>query len=68
MEISTRNRLEGKVAEIIRGDVVSEVDVETAAGLITSIITTRSLDRLNIKVGDKVSTLIKATEVGLEKP
>lgn len=67
MEISTRNRLEGKVAEIIRGDVVSEVDVETAAGLITSIITTRSLDRLNIKVGDKVSTLIKATEVGLEK-
>jgi len=61
--INARNQFKGTVREIIRGPVLSEVDVETAAGVVTSVITTRSIDSLNIKVGDPVLTVFKATEV-----
>ena len=37
--INVRNQFRGKVCEIIRGDVVSEVDVETPFGIVTSVIT-----------------------------
>ena len=68
MELSLRNQLKGRVAEILRGEIVSEVDIETPAGRISAIVTTRSVDRMQLKVGDDVHALVKATEVGVEKP
>jgi molybdopterin-binding protein len=47
--------------------VVSEVCVETAAGPVSAVITTRSVDRMKLQVGDAVVAVVKATEVGLEK-
>lgn len=67
IEISVRNKLKGTVKEIILGDVVSEVDIETPAGVVTSIITTRSVKELNLKVGSEVAAIIKATEVSVAK-
>lgn len=66
MAVSIRNKIEGTVREIIRGQAVSEVDVETAAGMLTSVITTRSVERLGLKVGDKVNVEVKATDVFIE--
>ena len=64
--INVRNQFRGKVKEIIEGPVVSEVDVETPAGLIvTSVITTRSVKELKLTVGKEVVALVKATEVSL---
>lgn len=63
--INVRNQFRGKVKEIIRGDVVSEVDVQTASGLVTSVITTRSVDDLGLKVGSEVVALVKSTEVSI---
>ncbi len=68
MEMSFRNQLRGKIVEILRGDIVSEVDIDTAAGRIAAVITTRSIDRMKLKPGDEVLAAIKATEVGIEKP
>ncbi|MBE7561530.1 TOBE domain-containing protein [Acidithiobacillus thiooxidans] len=68
MESSLRNHLKGKVVEIIKDSVVSEVVVETSAGMITSVITTRSVERLKLKEGDEVFAAIKASEVSIEKP
>jgi molybdopterin-binding protein len=65
--INVRNQFKGKVKEIIRGDVVSEIDVETPWGIVTSVITTRSVDDLQLKIGTDVVALIKATEVSLAK-
>src|SRR5688500_1997921 len=65
--INVRNQFKGKVREIIRGDVVSEVDVETAWGIVTSVITTRSVDELQLKVGSDVVALVKSTEVSIAK-
>jgi len=64
--INVRNQFRGKVKEIIEGPVVSEVDVETASGLIvTSVITTRSVKELELRVGREVVALVKSTEVSI---
>lgn len=65
--INARNQFKGTVHEIIRGPVLSEVDVQTAAGIVTSVITTRSIDALDIKLGDNVLAVFKSTEVLLAK-
>ncbi|CDQ09121.1 Molybdenum-pterin-binding protein 2 [Acidithiobacillus ferrivorans] len=68
MKTSLRNHLKGKIVNIIRGQVVSEIEIETAAGTVASMITTHSLDHLEFKVGDSALAVVKATEVGVEKP
>jgi molybdopterin-binding protein len=65
--INMRNQFRGRIKEIVLGSVVSEVDVETAIGLVTSIISTRSVNDLNLQVGTEVLALIKATEVSIAK-
>ena len=65
--INARNQFAGKIAEIIRGPVLSEVDVETPAGIVTSVVTTRSLDNLQLEVGSEVLAVFKSTEVMLAK-
>ena len=65
--INVRNPFKGKVKEIIRGDVVSEVDVETPWGIVTSVITTRSVNDLGLAVGSEVVALVKSTEVSIAK-
>ena len=64
---SIRNRLPGTIEKIISDKVVSEVVIRSAAGTITSIITTGSVQRMNLKEGDNVFAIIKATEVSVEK-
>ena len=65
--VNSRNQFRGKVIEIILGSVVSEIDVETPAGTVTSVITTRSVRDLDLKVGSDVIAIIKATDVALAK-
>jgi molybdopterin-binding protein len=65
--INVRNQFRGRIKEIIVGSVVSEVDVETALGLVTSVITTRSVNELGLQVGTEVLALVKSTEVSIAK-
>lgn len=67
MSISIRNQLRGTITEVITDKVVSEIVVDTAAGEVTSIITSSSVKRLNLKEGDQVFVLVKATEVSIYK-
>jgi molybdate transport system regulatory protein len=66
-KLSIRNRLAGKVQQIVRGPVVSEVVVSTAAGTLASVITTRSVQELKLKKGDSVFVMVKATEASIQK-
>jgi len=66
-KINARNQFKGKISNIILGEVVSEVDVETPAGIVTSVITTRSVKDLELKIGTEVVALVKATEVSFAK-
>jgi molybdopterin-binding protein len=65
-ELSIRNQLAGTVQAITKGPVVSEVIVETAAGTIGSVITTRSVRDLRLKKGDSVFVMVKATEASIQ--
>jgi molybdopterin-binding protein len=65
--INVRNQFKGHIKEILRGDVLSEVDVQTPWGIVTSVITTRSVDELQLKPGSEVVALVKSTEVSLAK-
>jgi molybdopterin-binding protein len=65
--INARNQIKGKIKEIVPGPVLSEVDVETPAGIITSVITTRSVNELGLQIGAEVVAVFKSTEVLLAK-
>ena len=67
MSTSVRNRLAGTIEKIVSNNVVSEIVIRTAAGSIASIITTASVQRMNLKQGDNVFAIVKATEVSVEK-
>jgi molybdopterin-binding protein len=43
------------------------LDVETPWGIVTSVITTRSIDQLELVVGSEVVALVKSTEVSIAK-
>jgi molybdopterin-binding protein len=61
--INVRNQFKGVIKEILIGEVVSEIDVQTASGIVTSVITTRSVRDLELKVGSEVIAFVKSTEV-----
>ena len=63
--ISLRNRLNAKVTHIERGEILSAVTLDYQQSNIVSVITTRSIDRLQLVVGDDVEALIKANELVL---
>jgi len=65
--ISTRNRMGCTVQQIERGDLLSKVVLQFQQHTITSAITTRSVDLLALKNGDKVEALVKANEISLMK-
>jgi molybdopterin-binding protein len=67
MEQSIRNELPGTVKEIISDKVLSEIIVETAIGEMAAVITTRSVQNMGLKVGDKVAALVKATNVSIRR-
>jgi len=63
--INARNQIVGKVKQVRRGDVVSEVVVDAGSITITSIVSTTSIDELGIKTGSEVIALFKSTTVAL---
>jgi molybdopterin-binding protein len=68
MQLSTRNQLKGKIKDIKKGPVSTEVILEVNANTdVVASITTGSADSMNLKAGDDVSALIKASSVIIMK-
>ena len=67
MQLSGRNQLPGEVIEIKKGDVVSEVVIQVGEHQIAGVITTTSVENMELKIGDRITALIKATEVSFIK-
>ena len=57
----------GKVTEIQLGSIMAHVAVQVGENEIESVITRRSAEQLNLKVGDTVLVVIKSTEVMIQK-
>jgi len=65
--ISISNLFACVVEEVDEGKILSQVKFLLNESVLSSIITTDSLKRLDIKAGDSISALIKANEVSLER-
>ncbi len=68
MAVSARNQLKGEITEIVMGTVMAHITIQVGENMIDSVITRRSADELNLKKGDSVTAVIKATEVLVAKP
>lgn len=68
MKISARNVFEGKIENVEVGAIMASVKIKIESPeLITAIITTESVEKLNLKEGDTVSAIIKSTEIIVSK-
>ncbi|WP_319584413.1 TOBE domain-containing protein [uncultured Pseudodesulfovibrio sp.] len=68
MKLSARNLIPGKVKEVTIGMVNAEVVIEIAPAVeVVSVITKNSVERMDIKVGDEVEAMVKATSVMIAK-
>jgi len=67
MELSARNQLTGMVTNVKLGTIMSEVTVDVGGQEIVSVITRGSVERMGIQPGDRVTVIIKSTEVMLGK-
>lgn len=68
LKISARNKIAGKVTKIKKDSVVAHVEIKCSAPIsIVSLITSDAANDLELKVGDRVTAIVKATEVLIAK-
>lgn len=68
LKLSARNQLKGKVVEVQKGALTAKVKVEVLIpATVTAVITKDAADELDIKIGDEVSAVVKATEIIIAK-
>lgn len=69
MKHGARNQVSAKVTSIKKGDIMSLVKFTvTAPAAMASVLTTESLEALDLKPGDEVALIIKAVHVLPVKP
>jgi molybdopterin-binding protein len=64
MRISARNQIKGTVIEVKKGATTSHIRVDIGNGqIVTSSITNEAVDELGITAKDKVTVVVKASDV-----
>ena len=67
MKLSARNQFKGKITEIKKGPVSTEVVLDVNGTIVVSSITTGSAESLGLNVGDEAIAVIKASNVMIGK-
>jgi molybdopterin-binding protein len=63
---SARNAFPGIVTRVLRGDVVSQVEVQSGPHRLVSLMTTESVDALGLAPGVPARASVKSTHVVVE--
>ena len=64
MKISARNRLKGKIIDVVKGATTAHVRIDIGGGIVvTSSITNDAVDELGLKVGGDAYAVVKASDV-----
>ena len=64
MKTGARNAIKGRVTSIKKGDVMSLAKFEIIeAATMASVLTTESVEEMDLKVGDEVKLVVKAVHV-----
>lgn len=68
MKLSARNQLKGTITEVEKGPVSAKVKIDVGGGtIITSTVTSETVEDLGLTVGDSVVAIIKASDVLIGK-
>ena len=67
MRLSARNELRGVVRGVKTGAVMAEIVVDVEPGTMVAAITDASREHLDLKEGEQVVVVVKATEVMIGK-
>lgn len=68
MKLSARNALQGKIEKISKGAVTTALRIDVGHGIhITSSITNEAAEDLDLKLGDRVTAIIKSSDVIIGK-
>lgn len=65
--LSARNQLVGRVVELRRGEVSTEVGIDIGGQVVSAVITTESASNLELRVGDVAAAVFKAHDVMVQK-
>lgn len=68
VRFSARNQFAGKVAQVQKGAVNSEVVVDSGASKLAVVITNESAERMQLQDGSSVVALFKASSVIVGRP
>ena len=63
MKISARNRLKGKIVEVVLGATTAHVRIDVGGSIITAAITNDAVNELGRAAGQEAYTVIKASDV-----
>ncbi|RUM27412.1 transporter [Rhizobium vallis] len=64
MRISARNRIKGKVVDVVKGATTAHIRIEIGNGaIVTASITNEAVDELGLAVGSDAYAVIKASDV-----
>jgi len=66
-DISLSNKLDCIIYNLDKGVLLSSLKLNVKGTIITSIITTNSVNRMNLKEKDKVKAFIKASDLSIQK-
>ena len=67
MKISGRNKLQATVKEVVKGAVMAKVVMNYKGDELVAAITVDSVEEMDLKPGDTVTALVKATEMMVMK-
>jgi molybdopterin-binding protein len=63
--VSIENHIDGVITNILKGEVLCELTLETLCGNIKSLITSDACERMSMSLGEKVTLLLKAVDIKL---
>ena len=66
-DISLSNRFDCVIKALDKGKLLSSLKLSINDDCLSSIITTSSVNRLNLNVGDGVKALVKASEISIKE-
>ena len=68
LKLSARNQLKGKIISVEKGVITAKVKMEIdLPATVTAVITKEAVEDLDLKVGDKVTAIVKSTEIMVAK-
>lgn len=63
MKISARNRLKGRIVEVVKGQTTAHVRIDVNGAIVTSSITNEAVDDLGLKPGMEAYAVVKSSDV-----